>query len=250
MLARMAPPHDDERRRTNAAIALLLIGLALLGFGAYLGMTEAFSPPGIPHRVDYSFAVMLVAGLGCVAAAAWVAWGAWGLLVLATAAAGALGLLALSGSGHSQKRVPPPVDAANLPAGPGDLYAILATSCGRIVIRLLEDEAPRTVALFTGLASGNQPWTDMQIRSPSHDRYFDGTSLREWGSTGEHYAIQGGRLDAPGYCLDHEQGRRSFDRPGLVAWIRDEPIDNCGTFVITEAAAHELDGKDTLFGES
>ena len=43
---------------------------------------------------------------------------------------------------------------------PAGTYAIFDTSQGEIVIRLLEDKAPKTVANFVGLAEGTKEFTD------------------------------------------------------------------------------------------
>src|SRR6267154_3559353 len=43
-----------------------------------------------------------------------------------------------------------------IPQGKGDLFAIFQTSAGSITCRLLEQEAPETVANFVGLATGNK----------------------------------------------------------------------------------------------
>lgn len=41
-----------------------------------------------------------------------------------------------------------------------DLYATLQTSEGTIVVRLFAKDAPKTVANFVGLATGEKAWTD------------------------------------------------------------------------------------------
>ena len=49
----------------------------------------------------------------------------------------------------------PPVNVA----GEGSLYARMKTSMGDITIHLFEEDAPRTVANFVGLATGAVEWT-------------------------------------------------------------------------------------------
>jgi peptidyl-prolyl cis-trans isomerase A (cyclophilin A) len=43
---------------------------------------------------------------------------------------------------------------------PAGTYAIFETSQGNIVVRLLEAEAPKTVANFVGLAEGTKEFTN------------------------------------------------------------------------------------------
>ena len=40
------------------------------------------------------------------------------------------------------------------------LYAHFTTSEGNFTVRLFDEEAPKTVANFTGLADGTKEWTD------------------------------------------------------------------------------------------
>ena len=54
---------------------------------------------------------------------------------------------------------PAPPASESVP-GQGQLYARIKTSMGDMVAKLFEAEAPRTVANFVGLATGNVEWTD------------------------------------------------------------------------------------------
>ena len=49
------------------------------------------------------------------------------------------------------------------------------TSEGPFTARMFEEEAPKTVANFTGLADGSKERTDPRTGRKTHDRYFDGT---------------------------------------------------------------------------
>src|SRR5947209_5306761 len=55
------------------------------------------------------------------------------------------------------------------------LYAILDTSAGRIVARLYDKQAPRTVANFVGLATGRKAWTDPRTHKQTHRPLYNGT---------------------------------------------------------------------------
>ncbi len=50
--------------------------------------------------------------------------------------------------------------------GEGELRATFHTSAGDFTIKLFEDVAPKTVANFVGLATGQQAWTDPNTGKP------------------------------------------------------------------------------------
>ena len=54
------------------------------------------------------------------------------------------------------------------------LYAVMDTTAGRIVIRFYEKEAPKTVANFTGLASGTKEWTDPKTGQKVKRPFYNG----------------------------------------------------------------------------
>ena len=53
-------------------------------------------------------------------------------------------------------------------------YARLETTFGRIIIRLLPSQAPRSVAYFAALAEGTIEWTDSITGEVQTDPYYDG----------------------------------------------------------------------------
>jgi len=57
---------------------------------------------------------------------------------------------------------------------PAGLYAIFETSQGNIVIRLLEKEAPNTVANFVGLAEGTKEFTNEKTGKKEKRPFYDG----------------------------------------------------------------------------
>ena len=56
-------------------------------------------------------------------------------------------------------------------------YARIETGEGRIVARLLPDQAPQSVAHFAGLAEGTLEWFDVVTGDPVRERYYDGSSV-------------------------------------------------------------------------
>ena len=53
--------------------------------------------------------------------------------------------------------------------------ATLHTTLGDITINLFEDQAPKTVRNFTGLADGSQEWTNPKSNAKSSEPLYDGT---------------------------------------------------------------------------
>ena len=141
---------------------------------------------------------------------------------------------------------------ANIPEGKGDLYAVFQTSRGNIVIKLLEKEAPKTVANFVGLATGKQDWVDPRTEKKTTAKLYDGTVFHR---VIPQFMIQGGdplgtgRGD-PGYRFEDEfQSGRKFDRPGLLAMANAGPNTNGSQFFITEVPTPHLNNRHTIFGE-
>ena len=57
---------------------------------------------------------------------------------------------------------------------PAGTYAIFETSQGDIVVRLLEKEAPKTVANFVGLAEGTKEFTNERTGKKKSGRFTMG----------------------------------------------------------------------------
>jgi peptidyl-prolyl cis-trans isomerase A (cyclophilin A) len=142
--------------------------------------------------------------------------------------------------------------ASGIPQGKCDLFAIFQTTAGSITCRLLEQEAPETVANFVGLATGSKEWTDPRSGSKSKQPLYDGTVFHR---VIPNFMIQGGDplgtgTGDPGYRFKDEfQSGRRFDKPGLLAMANSGPNTNGSQFFITEVATPHLNNKHTIFGE-
>ena len=142
--------------------------------------------------------------------------------------------------------------SSGIPEGKGDLYAIFQTSQGNITVRLLEKDAPETVANFVGLATGSKEWTDPRTRAKSHAKLYDGTVFHR---VIPNFMIQGGDplgtgTGDPGYRFKDEfQSGRRFDKPGLLAMANAGPNTNGSQFFITEVPTPHLNSRHTIFGE-
>ncbi|WP_426752191.1 peptidylprolyl isomerase [Myxococcus sp. Y35] len=133
-----------------------------------------------------------------------------------------------------------------------DLYATLQTSEGAIVIRLFSKEAPKTVANFVGLASGEKAWRDPKSGKMAKKPLYDGTVFHR---VIPGFMIQGGDptgtgLGDPGFRFaDEFHGGRAFDKPGLLAMANAGPNTNGSQFFITTSTPEHLNNKHTIFGE-
>jgi peptidyl-prolyl cis-trans isomerase A (cyclophilin A) len=132
------------------------------------------------------------------------------------------------------------------------LYAHFMTSEGNFTARLFEDEAPKTVANFTGLADGSKEWTDPRTGKKTHDKYFDGTVFHRVIAD---FMIQGGDplgqgTGGPGYTFaDEFSPKLRHDRPGLLSMANRGPNTGGGQFFITLVPTPWLDNKHAIFGE-
>jgi peptidyl-prolyl cis-trans isomerase A (cyclophilin A) len=132
-------------------------------------------------------------------------------------------------------------------------YAVIDTTEGKIVCRLFEKDAPKTVANFIELAEGSREWTHPVTRKKSKDRLFDGTIFHR---VIPKFMIQGGDpagtgMGGPGYQFaDETKGSpHKFDKPGKLAMANAGPNTNGSQFFITVASTDWLTGKHTIFGE-
>ena len=131
--------------------------------------------------------------------------------------------------------------------------ATFVTSLGQFTVRLMPEHAPKTVANFTELATGQREWTDPRTGQRSTDRLYDGTVFHR---VIPDFMIQGGDplgrgTGGPGYTFEDEcpPGGPAFDRPGLLAMANAGPGTNGSQFFVTVVPTAWLTGKHTIFGE-
>ncbi|MBI2683484.1 MAG: peptidylprolyl isomerase [Acidobacteriales bacterium] len=133
------------------------------------------------------------------------------------------------------------------------LYATFETSEGKVVCRLFEKEAPKTVANFVDLAEGKREWTHPTTGTKSKDRLYDRTIFHR---VIPDFMVQGGDpqgtgMGGPGYRFEDETkgSPHKFDTPGKLAMANSGPNTNGSQFFITVAATMWLTGNHTIFGE-
>jgi peptidyl-prolyl cis-trans isomerase A (cyclophilin A) len=150
------------------------------------------------------------------------------LLALTLAAAGQTKSTTKGSSGTSA--------ASTTPAGPPT--AIIHTTAGDMKCELFPDKAPKTVANFIGLATGQKDWTNPNSGKTEHDKpLYDGTTFHR---VIPGFVIQGGDPTGtgngdPGYKFEDElTPDLLYDKPGRLAMANSGPNTNGSQFFITE----------------
>lgn len=135
---------------------------------------------------------------------------------------------------------------------PAGTYAIFETSQGNIVIRLLEKEAPNTVANFVGLVEGTKEFTDERTGKKEKRPYYDGLVFHR---VIPQFMIQGGcpqgtGMGGPGYKFaDEFHPSLKHSKAGKLSMANAGPGTNGSQFFITVAATPWLDNRHSIFGE-
>jgi len=124
---------------------------------------------------------------------------------------------------------------AKLPTG---TYAHFTTPQGNFTIKLFDQDAPKTVANFVGLAEGTKEYEGLIFH-----RVIDG------------FMIQGGDplgvgTGGPGYKFEDEfSPKLRHSKEGILSMANAGPNTNGGQFFITLGPTPHLDGKHSVFGE-
>lgn len=123
---------------------------------------------------------------------------------------------------------------------------------GSFTARLFEDVAPKTVANFAGLATGQQAWTDPRTGQPGEGPLYNGVPFHR---VIDGFMIQGGDptgtgRGGPGYRFEDEfSPQAKHDKPGILSMANAGPGTNGSQFFVTLGPTPHLDGRHTVFGE-
>jgi peptidylprolyl isomerase/peptidyl-prolyl cis-trans isomerase A (cyclophilin A) len=128
---------------------------------------------------------------------------------------------------------------AAAPAAADDLYATFDTSAGKIGVKLLPGEAPKTVKNFVELAEGKKEWTDPKTGQKVTRPLYDGTVFHR---VIPGFMIQGGDplgngVGGPGYKFENELPKppaKLFEKACVLAMANAGPDTNGSQFFITE----------------
>lgn len=137
-------------------------------------------------------------------------------------------------------------------AVPKGVYAQFVTSEGNFTVRLFDQEAPKTVENFVGLAEGTKEWTDPRTNQKVKKPYFDGTIFHR---VIDRFMIQGGDplgqgIGGPGYTFaDEFHPKLRHNKAGILSMANRGPNTNGGQFFVTLGPTPHLDDRHSVFGE-
>ena len=132
------------------------------------------------------------------------------------------------------------------------VYAKFVTSEGNFTVRLYDQEAPKTVENFVGLAEGTKEWMDPRTNQKVKTPYYDGVVFHR---VIDGFMIQGGDplgqgIGGPGYAFaDEFHPKLRHNKAGILSMANRGPDTNGGQFFITLAPTPHLDDRHSVFGE-
>lgn len=135
---------------------------------------------------------------------------------------------------------------------PTGVYAQFVTSMGNFTVRLFDQEAPKTVENFVGLAEGTKEWTDPRTNKKVKRPYYDGIIFHR---VINGFMIQGGDplgqgIGGPGYTFaDEFHPKLRHSKTGILSMANRGPNTNGGQFFITLGPTPHLDDRHSVFGE-
>jgi peptidyl-prolyl cis-trans isomerase A (cyclophilin A) len=131
-------------------------------------------------------------------------------------------------------------------------YAQFTTSMGNFTVLLFEQDAPKTVANFVGLAEGTKEWTDSKTGQKVKRPYYDNLIFHR---IIDGFMIQGGDplgvgTGGPGYQFaDEFSPKLRHSKEGILSMANSGANTNGGQFFITLGPTPHLDNKHSVFGE-
>lgn len=137
-------------------------------------------------------------------------------------------------------------------SGEGELHAVIETNHGTIEAKLFEDRAPKTVANFVGLATGERTWEDPETGEEKNEPFYDGLIFHR---IIDGFMLQGGDptgtgRGGPGYQFEDEfHDELRHDREGRLSMANSGPDTNGSQFFITLRKTPHLNDKHAVFGQ-
>jgi len=130
-------------------------------------------------------------------------------------------------------------------------YAKFDTTLGTFTVRLFEEQAPKTVANFTGLAEGTREWKHPATGKKETKPFYDGIVFHR---VIDGFMIQGGDplgkgFGGPGYTFEDEfHADLRHDKEGILSMANAGPNTNGSQFFITLGPTPHLDRRHSVFG--
>ena len=132
------------------------------------------------------------------------------------------------------------------------VYAQFVTSEGPFTVRLFDQDAPKTVENFVGLAEGTREWTDPRTNKKVSTPYYDGVIFHR---IIKGFMVQTGDplgqgIGGPGYKFKDEfHPTLRHNKAGILSMANSGPNTNGGQFFITLGPTPHLDDRHSVFGE-
>jgi peptidyl-prolyl cis-trans isomerase A (cyclophilin A) len=146
-------------------------------------------------------------------------------------------------------QAPAPASSANT-FGPG-IYAHFTTTKGGFTVHFFDQDAPKTVANFVGLATGKKPWKDPKTGQMLNRPFYNGLLFHR---VIPNFMIQGGDptgtgSGGPGYEFPDEiSPKYHHNKAGVMSMANHGPNTNSSQFFITVSPYPSLDGHYSIFG--
>jgi peptidyl-prolyl cis-trans isomerase A (cyclophilin A) len=131
------------------------------------------------------------------------------------------------------------------------IFADFTTSMGSFTCRLEYAIAPKTVANFVGLATGERAWLDLSSGRVRTDGFYDGVTFHRViaGFMSQSGSPNGQGTDGPGFAFaDEFSASLRHDGFGVLSMANSGPDSNGSQFFITAAATPWLNDLHTVFG--
>lgn len=131
------------------------------------------------------------------------------------------------------------------------IFADFTTSLGSFTCQLSYSNAPKAVANFIGLATGQRPWLDTTTGEVRTNAFYDGLTFHR---VITNFMDQAGSpnglgTDGPGYAVvDEFNSLLTFDSPWMLAMANSGPDSNGSQFFVTVAPYTSGTYVYTVFG--
>jgi peptidyl-prolyl cis-trans isomerase A (cyclophilin A) len=131
------------------------------------------------------------------------------------------------------------------------IFADFTTSLGNFTCALDYTNAPRTVANFIGLATGQRAWLDLVSGRVRTNAFYDGLTFHRViaGFMNQGGSPNGQGSDGPGYAFKDEfTPSLTFSNSWILAMANSGPDSNGSQFFVTVGPQTHLNNKHSIFG--